>query len=152
MNRRATERCSCGPAPRARDGTWCRTHRLGAASDRERGSATVLGLALAAGILLLVLALGALAGAIATRGATQSAADLAALAAAGALTQTELRGVAPTDGVSSACALAADAVRRNGVQLESCRVVGVRTIEIETSRRFANWGEARAWARAGPRP
>lgn len=112
----------------------------------------MLGLALAAGILLLVLALGALAGAIATRGATQSAADLAALAAAGALTQTELRGVAPTDGVSSACALAADAVRRNGVQLESCRVVGVRTIEIETSRRFANWGEARARARAGPRP
>jgi len=71
---------------------------------REHGSATVLGLAIAAGTLLLVLALSALAGAIAARGAAQSAADLAALAAAQSLAQAELRGVGPAEGVREACA------------------------------------------------
>jgi secretion/DNA translocation related TadE-like protein len=112
----------------------------------------VLGLALAAAILMLVVALGALAGSIATRGSAQSAADLAALAAAGSLARTELRGVGPADGVRAACSIAADAAQRNGAHLEECRSVGVRTIEVVTSRRFADWGQATARARAGPRP
>jgi secretion/DNA translocation related TadE-like protein len=126
--------------------------RRSANLGRQSGSATVLGLGLAAGILMLVLALGALAGSIATRGGAQSAADLAALAAAGSLAGTELRGVGPADGVRSACGVAAGAAQRNGAHLESCSSVGVRTIEIVTSRGFAGWGEATAHARAGPRP
>jgi len=119
---------------------------------REHGSATVLGLAIAAGTLLLVLALSALAGAIAARGAAQSAADLAALAAAQSLAQAELRGVGPVEGVREACVLAAAAARRNEAHLGSCRRVGVRMIDVATSRPVAGWGVARAQARAGPRP
>lgn len=111
----------------------------------------MLGLALAAGILMLMLALAAFAGSIATRGSAQSAADLAALAAAGSLARTELRGVGLADGVRAACGIAADAARRNGAHLEECRPVGVRTIDVVTSRRFADWGQATARARAGPR-
>ncbi|MDO5081759.1 Rv3654c family TadE-like protein [Buchananella hordeovulneris] len=115
-----------------RGGTNCRS--------RDRGSATVAGLgiaALALALAWLILALGA---AQMARTTAQRAADLAALAAATAL---------HSDG--SACAVAAQVVAANAAGLAACTVeeedVVVRTVVTAP----LGVGQARAVARAGPR-
>ncbi|GAA1718300.1 hypothetical protein GCM10009809_12740 [Isoptericola hypogeus] len=118
--------------------------------SRERGAGTVLVLAVAAVVVLLALAVGVLGSAQRARGTAQAAADLGALAAATAVR----RG-------SDSCAVAEEAVRRNGAELVACSpepggVVGVRTARAAVGAGAGPWdavlGDARAHARAGPRP
>ena len=106
-------------------------------------------LALAAVVVLLALAVGALGAAQRARGSAQAAADLGALAAATAWRQ----GADP-------CATAAEAVRRNGGEVVSCApedggVVGVRVSRAAIAPEVGPWagalGDAGAHARAGPR-
>ncbi|MEV7662901.1 Rv3654c family TadE-like protein [Paenarthrobacter sp. NPDC089316] len=110
----------------------------------ERGSGSVLALALGAVVmaLLLGLLLLAQAGVMASRAA--SAADLAALAAADAA-----RGL--TSG--EPCAVAADVVGHHSATLTSCTVVGGEVVEVVTELAYPfNWGVAKGRARAGPPP
>lgn len=114
----------------------------------ERGAGTVVVLAVAAVVVVLALAVAALGAAQRTRGAAQAAADLGALAAAGALRH----GLDP-------CATAAVAVDRNGAVLSECEPEDggvVRVAAVRAVGRQAAWaglvaGQARAEARAGPR-
>ncbi len=112
--------------------------------DGERGSATVLVLALAAVAGVLLLTLGLLAGAQAGRAGAQTAADLAALAAADAAAA----------GNGAPCAVAATVSSRNDAQLAACEVDsrGVVVVRTATTARFAgrNLATASATARAGP--
>lgn len=71
-----------------------------------------------------------------------SAADLAALAAAGAAARAE--------GERVACAAAAGLARRNGAVLERCRVGTDGSATVEVVVAVAGLGGARATARAGP--
>ncbi|MGV8976817.1 MAG: pilus assembly protein TadG-related protein [Cellulomonas sp.] len=125
----------------------------------DRGSGTVLALAVIAVVVLMATALGLLAGARAARGQAQAAADLAALAGASQLLRAAVEesggpGAGPgltTDRTwSAACATAAEASRRNGAQLTSCECGPGGVLRVATSRRSAV-GVATARARAGPR-
>lgn len=107
----------------------------------ERGSGTVLGLAVIAVTIVLTVAVGALAGVTAARGAAQTAADLAAVAAA-----QRLHG---TGSAGAACELATVVVQAHEVRLESCTVHGT-VVEVRTSRLAGPGLTARATARAGP--
>ena len=117
--------------------------------DPERGSGTVLGLAL---LLVGILACGAIAlilsaGHAATRAGT--AADLAALAAAD--TARGLREGEP-------CAVAVQIAGSNGAGVEHCALQGGQVVQVSVSLpvgfTFAglNVYQARATARAGPPP
>jgi secretion/DNA translocation related TadE-like protein len=114
----------------------------------ERGAGTVVVLAVAAVVVLLALAIAALGAAQRARGAAQAAADLGALAAAGALRH----GIDP-------CTTAAVAVDRNGAVMSECEPEGVGVVRVAAVRAVgpqAAWaglaaGQARAEARAGPR-
>lgn len=115
----------------------------------ERGSGTVLALALVAAALVLALALAALGAAQRGRGTAQAAADLGALAAATAWRH----GLDP-------CAVAAEAVRRNGAGMAACRPEDRGAVRVDATVTVvgpapasgSGWGAARAAARAGPRP
>ena len=111
---------------------------------RERGSATVWVLALAA-VLGLVATAAVLVGvAVVARHRAASAADLAALAAAG-------RAVS---GDPSACAAAAEVARANAAELTGCSVGPGAIVEVEVSIavRLGRLGvhTAVGRARAGP--
>ena len=113
-------------------------------SDRERGSATVWVLALA-GVLAVVGAAAVLvAAAVTARHRAGSAADLAALAAAG-------RAVL---GDPDACAVAARVAGGNGARLATCRVGddAVVAVTVVVPVRLGPLGlyEATGRARAGP--
>jgi secretion/DNA translocation related TadE-like protein len=113
-------------------------------SDRERGSATVWVLALA-GVLAVVGAAAVLvAAAVTARHRAGSAADLAALGAAG-------RAVT---GDPDACAVAADLARANGARLATCTVEegGVVAVTVVVRVRLGPLGlhDATGRARAGP--
>jgi secretion/DNA translocation related TadE-like protein len=113
-------------------------------ADRvERGSASVLVLAL--GFLLAVV--GGLAGAVGAvtvaRHRAASAADLAALAAA----DKALAGPAV------ACAAAARAAQAVSAVLESCRLTGDVAdviVAVRPAGAVGSWGVARSHSRAGP--
>ena len=108
----------------------------------DRGSASVLAVALAGVLLLVGLALAAVAGMVAAHRQAQAAADLAALAGAGA----HARG---GDGCAEATALAVS----NGARLESCRVAGDDVWVVVRVRSPAWRGSGHdltAEARAGP--
>jgi secretion/DNA translocation related TadE-like protein len=110
---------------------------------RDRGSVTIWAAALA-GLIWFGSSAAVLYGsAIAGRHQTETAADLAALAAA----------VHVPDGSGDACATAGTIARRNGGSLRSCRVVG-DDAEVTVSRRvrLGSLGllTAVARARAGP--
>ncbi|PZR51756.1 histidine kinase [Xylanimonas oleitrophica] len=112
----------------------------------ERGSGTVLLLGVAAVVVLLFVALAALGASQRARGAAQAAADLGALAAA-----TALRG-----GLDP-CGAAAEAVVRNQATVVGCEQEAGGVVSVAVTRPVAGvpgWagGEARAEARAGPRP
>jgi secretion/DNA translocation related TadE-like protein len=110
----------------------------------ERGSALPFAVA-ALGMLLLVGAVLGVAEAMVARHRTaQSAADLGALAAAGALQ----RGTDP-------CGAAADVVTANGAHLTSCTVSGpdvVLAVEVAGPGWLGARADLTARARAGPRP
>ncbi|WP_448062189.1 Rv3654c family TadE-like protein [Cellulomonas hominis] len=104
----------------------------------DRGSGSVLALALIAVLLVVALALGMVSGALSARGTAQTAADLAALAGA----------EAARSGVS-ACGRAKAAAARNGAALVEC-VAGDRGVVRVTTSRPSVLGTATARARAGP--
>ena len=113
---------------------------------RERGSATVWVLALA-GVLGLVTAASVLVGvAVVARHRAASAADLAALAAAGGA----------VTGNPDACSAAADVARANGAELTGCSVGSGSVVEVEVAIavRLGRLGvhTAVGRARAGPVP
>ena len=107
--------------------------------SRERGSGTVLLLAIVGALVVVGGAIGLLAAAQGARGRAQSAADLAALAAASAW----------QDGWGDPCAVAAVAVRRNGARLVGCtaREGGVVAVVASVG---SPAGAATAHAQAGP--
>ena len=109
----------------------------------DRGSATVLVLALAALLVLVALLLSALGAVAVTRHRAASTADLAALAAADVALQ----------GPAVACAAAARAAARGRAELATCRVDG-DVVEVVVVQRpggpLGRLGAARAIARAGP--
>jgi secretion/DNA translocation related TadE-like protein len=113
------------------------------ANTRDRGAASVW---TAAGILVVLTVATAVVWVVAattTRHRAESAADLAALAAAGVA----------LDGERSACGRARWVAERMRVELSSCRLVGwdaLVEVTAEPSDLFAGLGPAAARARAGP--
>lgn len=109
----------------------------------ERGAATILALAMA-GVLLLTGAATAVAGAIVVdHRRAQSAADLAALAAAAAHPGRD------------PCTTAARVATANGATLRACRRDGpdvVVTVLVQGPRWLGQEGDLTASARAGPSP
>ena len=108
----------------------------------ERGAATVLATAFLGLLLLVGAALGVVVAMVATHRQAQAAADLAALAAAGALR----RG-------NDACGAADRVALANGTSLEVCRVEGTDvsvTVVAAGPRFLGQTGDLHARARAGP--
>ncbi|MDQ0375172.1 Rv3654c family TadE-like protein [Cellulomonas humilata] len=114
-------------------------HRV-AGRRSDRGSGTVLLLALVAVALVVATLLGLLASAQLGRGRAQTAADLGALAGAARLLAGQ-----PGD----PCPTAAEVVRRNGARLSSCTDEGAGVVTVRVLVRGAA-GSATASARAGP--
>jgi secretion/DNA translocation related TadE-like protein len=108
----------------------------------ERGSATPLVVSCAAVLLLLGCALGVVSAMVRAHRVAQSAADLAALAGAGALG----RG-------GDACAVGAGLAQANGARLTGCAVRG-REVTLRVVVTGPRWlgqvGDLAAEARAGP--
>ena len=105
----------------------------------ERGSGTVLLLAVVGALAVVAAAIGLLAAAQSARGRAQSAADLAALAAASAW----------QEGWGDPCGIAAIAVRRNGGRLADCDALPGGVVAVVVSVRSPA-GAATAHAHAGP--
>jgi secretion/DNA translocation related TadE-like protein len=109
----------------------------------ERGSGSVMAVSLVAAILFAASALGAVAGAAQARWRAQTAADLAALAAAQAL----------IDGFdqAAACSVAGDVARANGASLEDCAPQAAGRVAVTCQTPPVGLpGMARARAVAGP--
>jgi len=110
-------------------------------SRGERGSASLFAVSCLAVLLLLGAALGVVAAMVKAHRVAQSAADLAALAAAGAV------------GDGDPCAAGADIAAANGAQLESCAIVG-REATVRVTVTGPHWlgqtADLSAEARAGP--
>ena len=128
---------------------WC-------ASD-DRGSGTVLVLAVVGVVMVLAASVGLLARAQAARSGAQAAADLAALAGASSIAVPEgvvLPGVGrhagPFEGVPGGpCALAAIVTEQNEASMEQCVVLRGGVVQVAAVRATVV-GPARAVARAGP--
>ena len=109
----------------------------------DRGSATVLVLAVAGLLVLVAVLLAGLGGVAVTRHRAAAAADLAALAGADAALQ----------GPDAACAAAGRAARRGDAELAACQLDG-DVVEVAVLLRpggvLGRLGQARAVARAGP--
>jgi secretion/DNA translocation related TadE-like protein len=108
----------------------------------ERGGASFLVVTCAAVLLLVGSALGVVAAIVTAHRSAQAAADLAALAGAGAHQRGQ-------DGCSGAAALA-DA---NGARLEACEVLGddvAVTVVVAGPRWLGQESDLTAQARAGP--
>jgi secretion/DNA translocation related TadE-like protein len=108
----------------------------------ERGAATVFAVACLAVLLLVGSALGVVAAMVRAHRAAQSAADLAALAAASAL----VRGRDP-------CGSAAAITVANGAELVACDIQRrdvVVAVEVAGPRWLGQTGDLTAQARAGP--
>lgn len=115
--------------------------RGAARRPRERGGATVFAVACAGVLLLLGAALGVAAAVLVAHRTAQSAADLSALAAAGAVSRAD------------PCTRAAEVATANGARLAGCVVAG-REVEVEVQVRGPRWlgqsADLTARARAGP--
>ena len=108
----------------------------------ERGSGTVLALALVFVLLVAGTAVGVLAQAAVLASRAAAAADLAALAAADAA-----RGLAPGE----PCAVAAEVAARNDARISSCSIEGGDTVQVGTELHTRSpFGTATGLARAGP--
>ena len=120
----------------------------------DRGSGTVLALALGAGVVVLAALLGLLAGSILAGDRAHAAADLAALAAAARLQRVALLGAEDEPGSAvgaEACPLADAVASRNGARLRSCEPGAAGTVIVEVAA-DGPVGIVTARARAGPRP
>ena len=109
----------------------------------DHGAATVLASFALLGLLAVVLLLVQVGTAVSARHAAQSAADLAALAAAGALDR----------GTDSACAAAETIAARTRARVSECEVREwdvVVTVTARTALPSFGGKEVRAIARAGP--
>ncbi|GED09973.1 Rv3654c family TadE-like protein [Cellulosimicrobium cellulans] len=144
------ERAVVGEGPTARARRARRTGRGTAQAgigphDAERGAGTVLVLGVVAAVLVLALGLAALAHAQAARGAAQTGADLAALAAA----------AAARDGWDP-CGRAREVAARNAVSVTACgeQDGGVVRVDVASTTGVTvlgvTLGRASAAARAGP--
>jgi secretion/DNA translocation related TadE-like protein len=131
-------RRSCLASP-SRDGLSPRWRRLSA----DAGSATPVAVAMMAVLLAITVACVYLGSAVIARHRAQAAADLAALAAAGRLTQ----------GRDGACAHAVTLAESMHATLADCSVVGldvVVAVEVPVALGRLGSASARAVARAGP--
>jgi secretion/DNA translocation related TadE-like protein len=111
--------------------------------DGERGAATVLGSFAILALLAVVLMLVHVGSVVGARHSAQSAADLAALAAAGALER----------GNGSACAAADRIAARMRARVRECEVAQwdvVVAVSVPVALGAFGRREARAVARAGP--
>jgi len=110
--------------------------------DAERGAATLLAVSFLGVLLLVGSALAVVSAMVVAHRTAQSAADLSALAGAGAAR----RGADP-------CAAASAAAARNGARIEGCTVAG-REVTVEVVVAGPHWlgqpHDLRARARAGP--
>ncbi len=109
----------------------------------ERGAATVFAVALIAVLIGLMTGAAAVGAAVIGRHRAQSAADLAALAAAGAL----------VSGPGQSCSRAADVAEAMGSRVGQCSVRQLDVVvDVEVPVRFGRWnlGVAHGQARAGP--
>ncbi len=108
----------------------------------EQGAASVLAAVLIGLLMLIGCALGVASGLVVDHRRAQSAADLAALAAAGAL----------RDGADP-CSAGAEVAEANGAELASCDVRG-EDVTVEVVVRGPRWlgwaGDLDSRARAGP--
>ena len=123
-------------------------------ADGDRGSGTVLALALGAGVVVLTSLLGLLAGSLLAGARVHAAADLAALAAATRLQRVALFGADDESGTvpgAAACPLADSVASRNGARLRSCEPGVAGTVSVEVAA-DGPVGIVTARARAGPRP
>lgn len=111
----------------------------------ERGAASILVLALSA-LLGLIASTVVAVGAVGTaRHRASTAADLAALAAAGRA----------LEGAAAACAAAQDVAQAQGAGLGACRLTGDVAdvaVEVRPAGPLGRLGSARGSARAGPAP
>jgi secretion/DNA translocation related TadE-like protein len=113
-------------------------------SRDERGAATVLVLAFLGLLLFVGAPLGVVGALVRTHRSAQSAADLAALAAASALARGE-----------DPCASATSVAAANGAALESCAPDGLEAriaVEVAGPRWLGQGADLQAEARAGPAP
>ena len=113
-------------------------------SRDERGSATVPAVAFLAVLVLVAAALGVVAAMVTAHRQAQSAADLAALAAAGAAADRR-----------DPCREGGRLAAANGAQVLECRVEGrevVVTVRVRGPRWLGQTGDLDARARAGPAP
>jgi len=126
---------STGPATPLRDIRW--------GLPEERGSATVVMLAVIAAVLTLTVSGLLLSSAVLASHRARTAADLAALAAAGGL----LRGEPPY----VTCQLAARVAAANDAQLQRCVALGEEVrISVAVQAGIRGLGVATARSRAGP--
>jgi secretion/DNA translocation related TadE-like protein len=112
-------------------------------SPNDRGSGSVLVLALGTLVVLSTVVGVVRGGAVVARHRADAAADLAALAAAAEV----------IDGAAAACGVAEEIAAENGARMSGCVVTG-SVVEVLVERplplgRFGGW-RARARARAGP--
>ncbi|MCL2803884.1 MAG: NlpC/P60 family protein [Micrococcales bacterium] len=112
----------------------------------EAGSGTILAAGLACVLLFAMTALSSLVGASQSRWAAQTAADLAALAAA----QDLIDGAT----ISQACGHGQAVARANQTELTNCRGAGQGRVTVEAAVTVRSWpgGVGRAKAVAGPPP
>lgn len=132
------------PAPRCR-GSPSRPRRppLSNRACDDRGSASLLAVALIAILLAFTTGAAYLGAAVIARHRAQAAADLAALAAAGAV----------AGGPEAACARASQIASAMRTTVAACRVDGldvVLDVQVRVSLGRFGTGSARAVARAGP--
>jgi secretion/DNA translocation related TadE-like protein len=110
----------------------------------QRGSATVLVIAMSGVLLLVGAALGVVAAVVVAHRVAQAAADLAALAGA----EAAGRG-------ADACAVAAHVAAANHARVTACRAEG-RIVEVSVSAPGPHWlgqtADLAARSRAGPAP
>ncbi len=135
-------RCGLADQPRVRrPGRQVRRERDHVDGGPDSGSGTVLVLGVVAVALVLATTLAGLGQVVVGRARAQTAADLAALAAA-------TRWQATAD-VGSACDLAEQAATRNGADLAACGHEGAGVVQIAVTV-STPFGPARSFARAGP--
>ncbi len=125
--------------------------RPGSGGWTDRGSGSVVLLAVVVLALTMALALAALVRVHAVRSSLRAAADLAALAAADSLAIPPGVVLAPDvrREPSGACALAEQVAGRNAADLTGCTAGPDGVVLVEVAR-GTPWGTARATARAGP--
>lgn len=129
-------RCGCACASRQR--RWPLANRAG-----ERGSATVVAVAMLALLMSIALGVMVFGTAVVARHRAQAAADLAALAAAGRL----------ASGSAAACAAASSVAGAMRSTITTCRVEQLDVVVgVDVRVELGRWGvgSARAQARAGP--